>query len=91
MNNWIPVSEKLPDGNGEIYEECLEESQLVLVYGKDYQGEDSYGLGRYIIDHTYPDVSGWNGYMDDGWDLDHCTVTHWMPLPEPAINKYEYQ
>ena len=82
MGKWISVTEDMPTGNGEIYEGCLEESTLVLVYGRDPQGTESYGMGRYIVDHYDPRQSGWNGYMDSDWELDHCNVTHWMPLPE---------
>lgn len=47
MNNWIPVTEKLPAGNGEIYEGYLEESTLVLVYGQDAQtGRSRKDMGR---------------------------------------------
>ena len=80
---WISVEERLPEGNGTRYEYDLEESNLVLVYGINHIGEMAYGLGRYIYDHDDPKDSGWNGNMDCDYDLDYCTVTHWMPLPAP--------
>lgn len=82
MNNWISVAEKLPDGNGKIYEGCLEESSLVLIYGIAPDKKQAFGIGRYVIDHNSPNDSGWTGYMDADWDLDHCNVTHWRPLPK---------
>lgn len=81
--NWNSVNEILPAGNGKIYEGSLEESKLMLVYGIDPEGLPSYGLGVYVRDHEEPQKSGWNGYLDDNWELDYCKVTHWMPLPEP--------
>ena len=81
--NWNSANEILPAGNGEIYEGSLEESKLMLVYGTDPYGLHSYGLGVYIRNYEDPQENGWNGYLDQDWDLDHCKVTHWMPLPEP--------
>lgn len=82
--NWNLADEILPAGNGEIYEGGrLEESKLMLVYGTDPYGSHSYGLGVYIRDNEDPQGNGWNGYLDQDWELDRCKVTHWMPLPEP--------
>lgn len=83
MNKWISVAENLPAGNGIIYAGCLEESPTVLVYGRDYEGKEAYGIGEYVRDHNSPQDNGWCGYMHDSWELDQCSVTHWMPMPEP--------
>lgn len=78
---WVSVKDRMPDGNGKIYEDSLEESGPVLVYGESYYKTSSWGIGTYIRDHK--DNTGcWNGVMDD-CELWYCNVTHWMPLPAP--------
>ena len=85
MSGWIKAIERLPDGNGQLYAGCLESSPTVLVYGRDYEGKEAYGIAEYVRDHYNPRDSGWCGYMHDGWELEQCSVTHWMPMPEPPI------
>lgn len=85
---WIPVSERLPEGDGKIYATCLEESKPVLVYG-ECDGMCGFGIGRYIYDHEDIHDSGWNGCLDGDYDLGYCTVVAWMPLPKPYQEKEE--
>lgn len=80
VGEWISVKDRMPDGNGKIYEGCLEESGTVLVYGVSCFDNKSYGTGNYIRDHN-DKTECWNGVMDD-CELYQCKVTHWMPLPE---------
>ena len=79
-DNWINVKDKLPDGDGNLWD-GLEESKYVLVYGC-CENRYGYGIGTYIRDHIDRD-DGWDGCLSGLYDLYSCDVTHWMPLPEP--------
>ena len=84
MSEWISVKDRLPEGNGEIYGENYEESEMVMIYGKDPYGIAGYGIARCIYDHTdREDKGGWSGTLGDDWVASMCFITHWMPLPEP--------
>lgn len=78
---WISVEDRLPDGDGNVYEGGLEESKYVLVYGC-YEDDYGYGIGTYIRDHIDHDA-GWSGCLSGVYELDCCNVTHWRHLPEP--------
>lgn len=80
-NGWISVKDRLPDGDGNVYEDGLEESKYVLVYGC-YKDDYGYGIGTYIRDHINCDA-GWSGCLSGLYELDCCNVTHWQPLPKP--------
>lgn len=80
-SGWISVKDRLPDGDGNVYEDGLEESKYVLVYGC-YEDDYGYGIGTYIRDHINCDA-GWSGCLSGLYELDCCNVTHWQPLPEP--------
>lgn len=73
--NWIPVSERLPDDNG----------QDVLVYGISYPDDeeaDSGGEEENFYEATW--YSGMNA--PDCWGLNqdyYKVVTHWIPLEAP--------
>lgn len=81
VNGWISVKDRLPDGDGNVYEGGLEESKYVLVYGC-YEDDYGYGIGTYIRDHIDHDA-GWSGCLSGVYELDCCNVTHWQHLPEP--------
>ena len=83
MTEWISVRGRLPEGDGELYGAAFEQSNIVILYGKDPCGRIAFGIGRWIYDHMNTKDSGWNGVMGDDWEAYLCTVTHWMPLPEP--------
>lgn len=83
VGGWVSVKDRLPEGDGKIYEGVLEESNPVLVYGKDEDGELTFGVSSYVYDHSEQNDSGWDGVAYPDWDCESCTITHWMPLPEP--------
>ena len=77
IQEWIPVTERLPETELVMYEDKFEPggygeyyiSRPVLVCAEEI------GVGRYVKDD--------NGEL---WDTDNFIgepVTHWMPLPTP--------
>ena len=80
VQQWIPVSERLPDKDGDylVVKKIFNNNiiQDVLSFAKDGRKVDKYDFHR-----------GWKNvwhYYDSEWG--HITVdsvTHWMPLPEP--------
>ena len=80
VQNWIPVSESVPesDGNYLVAKKIFNNSimQDVLRFAKDGRKVDKYDFHREWKNVWY--------YYDSEWG--HITVdsvTHWMPLPEP--------
>lgn len=80
---WIPCAERLPEGNGKSHVFGLEYSDVVLVSGGFYDGDQIHGTGAYLYNHKTPELSGWVGAYCDGSDLELSDVMAWMPLPEP--------
>ena len=77
---WIPVSERLPEEDGE-YLVCYEEG-----YRKDYDF-DEVGIAPFEVDcegfgywQPHYDKSTF-GYLDSDWT--EISVIAWQPLPEP--------
>ena len=79
VQEWIPVSERLPD---------VCDSYLVVVKYK-YAWETEYNIDTDVatfLPYDDPDAyidNRWNTYND--WDegQQYIHITHWMPLPEP--------
>ena len=78
-SKWIPVSERLPEKDGEylVFEIARYGTQTrTLRFAKDGRKVDKYDFRR-----------GWKNvwfYYDSEWGhITIDTVTHWMPLPEP--------
>ena len=76
-SEWIPVTERLPEKDGEYLTCCSYDkwSQIsILYFAKD--GCDIWGGGFYGEENVF--------YYDyDGVYVSQDNVTHWMPLPEP--------
>ena len=78
-NEWISVKDRLPDENGKYlcadYSKTFERYFIeVLCFTKDLHEVDELN------------EKGESGFFEfDGmWDyIEHESVTHWMPLPEP--------
>ena len=70
---WIPVSEKLPETSGKV----LITRRIGLYVGDDY--DCCVDLGYY-----YSNLNEW-----DTLDLDDIEILAWMPLPEPYIAESE--
>lgn len=68
IHKWIPVSERLPDKDGEYLVRLNNKSIINLKYERKF-GSFGYWLSI-ILDE------------DAEW-FTHYGVTHWMPLPEP--------
>ena len=72
--NWQPIETAPRDGTE------------VLVC-RVYEG----GQARYAVAYNYDDGNGWRDMGDLGWagmtNDDDNRPTHWMPLPEPPVNK----
>lgn len=77
MSEWISVKDRLPElpnANGTFF------SEYVLVFA-DCNGSVGCAIGFYA--HNAPfQADYWVGWMGLT-PLWKCTVTHWMPLPEP--------
>lgn len=78
---WISTEDRLPPGDGHIYGEGFEESDLVIVYGTNPDGNPVMGTAQYFYDHTDKTGSGWGGEIKE-WDVGQCDITHWRPLPK---------
>lgn len=72
---WIPVSERLPD----LYEECFVLVKMKYDWEEDY--ERNVDSGCYVGENGY--IDGFNTYNDWNEGQEYLHVTHWMPLPEP--------
>lgn len=68
LPRWIPVTEKLPDAGDTVFVSMRKPSGYTYTQLADMDS------GRWLDD------------MDRNIERgpDHWTVTHWMPLPEPA-------
>ena len=69
---WIPVEERLPEGD-----------EQVLVFSLDeYLGTTQHELAK----RRFCVRTGWNWYVYsdelEGWISTYNRVTHWMPLPK---------
>lgn len=64
---WIPVTERLPDG------EVLALNNL----------KGSYGYHEYLIGYVGKDNDSDSGFLCESESVILTNVTHWMPLPEP--------
>lgn len=72
-SKWIPVTERLP--------EELPENKGKKVIGC-IVAHDPYGNGKLVSQFRQRKWDNW----DNKWywsKIGGCTVTHWMPLPEP--------
>ncbi len=68
VQQWIPVTERLPEKNGEYLCRWINKSV------GDAEYESTYGSFGYWFDFWEDEYKDWIAY--DG-------ITHWMPLPEP--------
>lgn len=70
MSDWIKCSDKMPEEYESAYS-SIKRSDYVLVVEAHQNGERTVGIAR---------------TLDGTWDVmvyPPCTVTHWMPYPEP--------
>ena len=81
IGEWISVKDKMPKMTGKVYQGSLEDSEEVLIYGKDPYGHGGYGIGVYVVDHN-EGCGDWTGSIN-GYDTDYTNVSHWAKLPAP--------
>jgi hypothetical protein len=74
MNNWVKVSDKLPEPAKS--EDVLSKGCLIWKTDNEEPGEGVIDLACY----SYP-RQAW--ITSEGPTRYYETVTHWMPLPEP--------
>ena len=67
-SKWIPVTERLPDKDGEYLVRFTDKAIANAEY------ESKYGSFGYWLDIMWDGDADWYPYVG---------VTHWMPLPEP--------
>ena len=78
VQQWIPVSERLPDKKGKYlalleYVKCT----MILNFSLDFVVCDEYGFPTKEKKSCFY-------YYDDDWEkIEVPEVTHWMPIPEP--------
>lgn len=70
---WIPVTERLPEGDDTVLVYCPEVFKYVTGPHKSFFGRYSHTLDKWIV---------LSFGANDTW-----TVTHWMPLPEPPAQE----
>ena len=68
VQQWIPVTERLPEKNGEYLCRWINKSV------SDAEYESTYGSFGYWFDFWEDEYKEWISYEG---------ITHWMPLPEP--------
>ena len=68
VQKWIPVTERLPEKNGEYLCRWINKSV------SDAEYESTYGSFGYWFDFLGDEYKEWISYEG---------ITHWMPLPEP--------
>jgi hypothetical protein len=69
LNQWIPVTERLPEEDKKILVLCKNGAMFVGVMGKFYGGTEIRFMTCTALNSTKL--------------LNKGRVTHWMPLPEP--------
>lgn len=89
---WIPVTEQLPEGkekhweDGE-YPDTYYESDPVLVWARytGYKVDEFFGIGTCYMSSPSSDAFDWDGTGFGDYDLSHqfIKVLAWMPLPAP--------
>ena len=84
VQQWIPVSERLPDKKGKYlalleYVKCT----MILNFSLDFVVCDEYGFP------TKEKKSCFYYYDDDWENIEVPEVTHWMPIPEPPKGAQE--
>lgn len=84
VQQWIPVSERLPDKKGKYlalleYVKCT----MILNFSLDFLVCDEYGFP------TKEKKSCFYYYDDDWENIEVPEVTHWMPIPEPPKGAQE--
>ena len=72
---WIPVTERLPEADGEYL--CYFEDGGCCAVNFDETGQ---AFGAWVNEFA-PDTLGWCGEHFEEFQ----GVTHWMPLPEPPV------
>lgn len=76
---WIPVTERLPERDGEylVFQKCTYGNYTaILHFAKDGRKVDKYDFVR-----EWKNV--WYRYDSEWGHLTADNVTHWMPLPKP--------
>lgn len=83
VQEWIPVSERLPEERGEY----------LVSYHTNFLGEciDIVRYGKPLMpnDEDYKQRNCFYGTSYDGFDVVCRDVTAWMPLPEPYTQENE--
>ena len=73
VQQWIPVSERLP----KIYQPVL----VKYLSYNDGSADPAYVAVAVLLDGNA--WTWWEGALGDCDDEVKCTITHWMPLPQP--------
>lgn len=78
VQQWIPVSDRLPDKNDEYIVFLKYVKTITMMnFALDFVVHDEYGLP------TKEKKSCFYYYDDDWENIEVPEVTHWMPIPEP--------
>lgn len=81
LPRWIPVTERLPDGEAERYLVAAPLMSLGLWVSICYYADNLEEVDEY--DFKDKNHSGFYGYDDEYGYYERSGVKYWMPLPEP--------
>ena len=83
IQRWIPVTERLPEDDGEYLAlgNYFGWWHAVLMFAKDGRKVDEYDFHE-----RWENV--WYDFDRDYGHYIYGSVTHWMPLPEPPKEEY---
>lgn len=81
VNEWIPVSERLPEEEKQYL--CVKETPLIggLYYRLCYYAKDLYRIDDYDFNHR-KGVSGFYTYDSEYGYIEINDIIAWMPIPE---------
>ena len=95
MENWIPVTERMPEPGSKVlitYLNSLGNRRTVCGWHapeKYFEAASESEIAEYDeATDNYYDPAGWYESIDNWEDYSHVVVhegqpSHWMPLPEP--------
>ncbi len=83
---WIPVTEKLPEEDGEYLVANRTIKGKPYVYGIDTFANDLYQVDKYDFSDK-KGKRGWVYFHDEYGYLEDKTVVAWMPLPDAYMGK----
>lgn len=107
MNNWINVSDRLPELGSKVlafYKNELNKNRTITaIYFEKFteeseeEDDDDVPVEYCEANDTYYYKEGWYECIDN-WDdfafvkvYDSHIITHWMPLPSPPEEKIKWQ